>query len=242
MANEELVVSSDQRVIAATAEELGAEMSGQAPTLPPDIQAKAKQWLNSYKKKLVAQTENYLQKQAEGVAPQAGEPVVGGYLHWDMLSISPIQFAGVPPYLPNRIIASGEAALLVAVLFVNPAIGPGGLSATTILGGRQFRVRFEQINLTDVTDGPDFTFTGTFPALAPTLSIFSVITIAPNPGPNPRLVEMNVTADIVNLAQPFAAFATHHINIDSEPGFLGIPPVAPQLLHDIPMRYLIYPK
>ena len=243
MATEDLVVNANHGVTAVTAEELGAEVTGQMPALPPDVQAKAKQWVNGYKAKLVAQTNEYLAKAAAGVATQAGEIVVSGYLHWDIVTISPIQFTGFPPFQPSRIIGSNEAALLLAVLFINPAIGPGGLSATTILGGRNFRVRFEQVNLTDVTDGPDFTFVGAFPPLAPALSLFPVVIVAPNPGANPRLVELNVTADITNLAQPFAAFATHHINIDAEPGFLGIPAVgAPRLVHEIPLRYLIYPN
>ena len=79
-------------------------------------------------------------------------------------------------------------------------------------------------------------------ATAPSLTFFSIFIIAPDPGQNPRLVELNATADIVDIAQPFAAFATNHLDIDSDPGFLNVPPQPPQFQHDIPLRYLIYRK
>jgi hypothetical protein len=134
-------------------------------------------------------------------------------------------------------------ALVLAVLFINPASNIfNPISATTILGGRDFRVRFEQVDLTNVSNGPDFTFVGTFPATAPVITFFPFFFVAPNPGANPQLIETNVTADITNLAQPFAAFATNHLDLDEDPGFLGIPPVPPQLQYDIPLRYLVYSK
>ena len=129
------------------------------------------------------------------------------------------------------------------MLFINPATNIfNPISATTILGGRNFRVRFEQVNLTTVTDGPDFTFTGTFPSPAPSLTFFPVFIVAPDPGQNSHLIEQNVTADITDIAQPFAAFATNHLDVDSDPGFLNVPPQPPQFQHDIPLRYLIYRK
>jgi hypothetical protein len=243
MASDELVVSGGQGITVVTAAELGAEMTGEAVAVPPGIQGKAKQWLDRYKVKLAAQTEKNLARLSEEVAPQAGEIHHAGYLYWDVVTISPIQFGALPPYQPSRIIASGEVALLLAVMFINPGTDFNNpISATTILGGRRFRVRFEHVNLTDVTNGPDITFTGVFPAPAPSLVLFPAFILAPNPGQNPRLVELNVTADIVDMAQPFAAFATHHLDIDTEPGFLGIPEVGPELQHDFPLRYLIYPK
>ena len=247
MTTSELVVPVNKGVSAMTAEELGVQTTGMQVEVPSDVQDKANMWIEAYKARLGGQVEAYLARQSatNGAAPQpqAGEPVHVGYPYGDLLSISPSQFIGLPPYLPNRIIASGEVGLLLSVLFINPATNVNNpISATTILGGRGFRIRFEQINLTDVTNGPDFTFVGTFPSPAPVISIFPVFFVAPNPGANPRLMEVNVTADITDLAQPFAAFATHHLDIDSEPGFLNVPPVGPELQHDIPLRYLIYAK
>jgi hypothetical protein len=232
------------RVSALTAEELDAKMDGPKVDVAAEIEESARLWIDDYRAKLTAQTEQYLAELArlQAVAP-IGEPVHLGYVYWDLLTISPIQFIALPPYQPSKIIASNEVALFLAVLFINPATNIfNPISATTILGGRGFRVRFEQVNLTDVTDGPDFTFTGTFPSPAPSLSFFPVFIVAPDPGQNPRLIEQNVTADITDLAQPFAAFATNHQDIDSEPGFLNVPPQPAQLQHDIPLRYLVYSK
>jgi hypothetical protein len=149
----------------------------------------------------------------------------------------------LPPYQPSKIIASGEVSLFLAVLFINPTTNANNpLPGTTVLGNRGFRIRFEQIDLTNVTAGPAFTFVGTFPATAPVLSLFPVLFVAPDPGVNPRLVEQNVTADITDMAQPFAAFATNVVDVDEDPGFLGIPPVGPRLEHDVPLRPLIYRK
>jgi hypothetical protein len=232
------------RVAAALADDLDARMEGPKVDVPAETEEAARAWIDDYRAKLSAQTENYLDKLARLQAtPTAGEPEHLGYVYWDLLTISPIQFVALPPYQPSKIIASNEVALFLAVLFINPATNIfNPISATTILGGRGFRVRFEQVNLTDVTNGPDFTFVGTFPSPAPSLTFFPVFIVAPDPGPNPRLIEQNVTADITDIAQPFAAFATNHQDVDSEPGFLGVPPQPPQLQHDIPLRYLVYSK
>ena len=238
------------RVLTALADELDVRMDGAKVDVPAETEEAARAWIDDYRAKLTAQTENYLDRQADYFAELAGrqvetigEPTHVGYVYWDLVTISPIQFISLPPYQPSKIIASNELALLQAVLFINPATNIfNPISATTILGGRDFRVRFEQVNLTDVTNGPDFTFVGTFPATAPSLTFFSIFIIAPDPGQNSRLVELNATADIVDIAQPFAAFATNHLDIDSDPGFLNVPPQAPQFQHDIPLRYLIYSK
>ena len=54
--------------------------------------------------------------------------------------------------------------------------------------------------------------------------VFSLAT--PNPGPDPALIEANVTVDIVDPAQPYAAFATNFLDVDNDPGFLGVPATA----------------
>jgi hypothetical protein len=238
------------RVLTALAEELDVRMEGSKVDVPPETEEAARAWIDDYRAKLTRRTESYLDRQADYFAELAsrqvatiGEPTHVGYVYWDLISISPIQFVALPPYEPSKIIASNELALFQAVLFINPATNIfNPISATTILGGRDFRVRFEQVNLTDVTNGPDFTFIGTFPSPAPALTFFSQFIIAPDPGQNSRLVEQNVTADITDIAQPFAAFATNQFDVDSDPGFLNIPPQPPQFQHEIPLRYLIYSK
>ena len=238
------------RVLTALAEELDVRMEGSKVDVPAETEEAARAWIDDYRAKLTGQTENYLDRQADYFAELAsrqvatiGEPTHLGYVYWDLITISPIQFVNLPPYQPSKIIASNELALFQAVLFINPATNIfNPISATTILGGRDFRVRFEQVNLTDVTNGPDFTFIGTFPSPAPALTFFSQFIIAPDPGQDSRLVEQNVTADITDIAQQFAAYETNHVDVDSDPGFLNVPPQPPQFQHDIPLRYLIYSK
>ena len=40
--------------------------------------------------------------------------------------------------------------------------------------------------------------------------------------------------------QPYAAFATNFLDIDNDPGFLGVPASAAGFRHELPNRYLIY--
>lgn len=247
-AQEEVVVKAPRGLVGATAEELGAEKSGMQVDVPADILENVQTYMDNYKAFLLERTEAQMEQLAArrqfAAGPEIGGITVGTYPYMDLFVISPIEIFGPPfSWRPNKVVGSGELAVILVVMFVNPAVAPGPAPPAVIqLGGRGFRVRIEQINLTDVTNGPDVTFVGTFPPVAPTISIFPFFFIAPNPGPNPRLMECNAVADITDVAQPHAAFATHHLDIDAEPPFLGIPGVPPELQHDIPLRYLIFPK
>lgn len=245
----EVVVSKGARqtVYAALAADLDVE-STPGPQVSRDIQDKAQGFIDDYIASLVERTEARVQaltarrpRPKDGAMPLAGEPTVGNFPYWDLFTVGPVQFIGPPPWRPSKIIASGELALVLAVLFINPLNAPGPAPAPTIqLGARGFRIRFEGIDLTNVADGPDFTDVGVFPPVAPAISVFPHFFIAPDPGVNPMLVELNCTADITVPGQPFAAFSTNHLDIDSEPPFLIVPGTPPQLQHDIPMRYLVY--
>jgi hypothetical protein len=217
---------------------------------PAHLQGKALSFMNDYKAYLEERTELYAQRMAaadtkrrRGLSPEVGEPTVGNYVAWDLLTIGPVQFIGLPPYRPHKIVASNEFAFIFVVLFVNPAVSVSegfAIPATEQLGGRTFRIRGEQLNLTNVSNGPDFTIVGTFSSPAPVVSIFTFVIPPTDPGVNPRLMEVNVTADIMNAAQHYAAFSTNLLDIDEEPGFLGVPTVPAQLQHDVPLRYMIY--
>jgi hypothetical protein len=234
-------------VSSMTAAKLG--MEPEVEVLP-----EAQAWMERQDARLKRRVEEYVARldttrngqatEAEAAVAEAGEVTVGPYVGLDVLAYSPIQSIGTPPYAPHKIIRGGEQAVIWALVFVNPAADiPNGFAvpATVQLSGRGFRVRFDQIDLTNVSNGPDFTFTGTFPSPAPALTWIPFPFTAPDPGLNPRLMEANIAVDITDMAQPWAAFATWHFDIESDPGFLGfIPSVPPQLQHDIPMRYLIY--
>lgn len=246
----------DLRAIEEAAAEEAAEVSkGVTSTTAADLEmepkvevpAEAQAWMEKQDARLRHRLERYVDTldaaRTEAGALEAGAVTVGTYVGLDVLAYSPIQGIGPPPYEPHKIIAGGEWAVIWALIFVNPAVSiPNGFAipAAVQLGGRGFRVRCEQVNLTDVTSGPDFTFVGTFPSTAPSLTWVPFYFVAPDPGADPRLMEANITVDITAPGQPWAAFATWHFDVDSDPGFLWLPPTPAGLQHDIPMRYLIY--
>jgi hypothetical protein len=230
-------------VSSMTAAELGMEPEVE---VPPEAQA----WMQKHDVRMRRRLERYVDaldaaRTEEAGALEAGAVSVGSYVGMDILAYSPIQAITLPPYEPHKIIRGGEEAVIWALLFVNPAVSiPSGFAVppTVQLGGRGFRVRCEQINLTNVSNGPDFTRIGTFPSPAPAFTWIPFVFTAPNPGADPFLMEANITVDVTDLAQPWAAFATWHYDIESDPGIpsFGVPFTPAQLQHDIPMRYLVY--
>jgi len=228
-----------------TSEEVGyqEDVVVKAPEaeVPEEILAKAEPVVDNYLAFLMERTEAYKFRMAEA-EPEAGEPTLqGGYQYWNCLTRGPYQFFWDPPYRPSKIIAAGEWALMVGVVWINPANGPGGsLPGTTVLGDRSYRVRFETINLSDVSNGPDRLFRGRFASPAPVVIPFRWWFRPRDPGPDPNLYEVNLTADITQLGQPFAAFSTWHFDPDREPPFLGLPPVGPHWQHETPARFLVY--
>jgi hypothetical protein len=235
---------TSSRVTSVTAEQLGMEPAVEVP-------AGAEAWRKAAERRLVARVEAYVadmdarHRKAKGNGQaELGAPTVGTYVALDVLSFSPLQQITFPPYEPSRIIAGGEDAVIWALVFINPAVDVlqgFAIPATVQLGGRRLRVRLEQVNLSTVSDGPDQTFTAVLPAPAPSLIWVPFRFTADDPGRNPALFEANVTVDIVDPVQPYAAFATHHVSLDADPGFLYIPPQpGGQLLHNIPLRYLVF--
>jgi hypothetical protein len=108
------------------------------------------------------------------------------------------------------------------------------------LGGRRWRVSLDLMNLTDLTHT-----TGADRDLRPRRAIAlrrHLHAAYPNPGPDADVYEANVTLDIVDPGQPYAAFATNFFDADSDPGFLFVPPTPPGWRHDLPNRYLVYSK
>lgn len=241
---QERVIRVDRGVTSTTAAGLGLEPEAEVPD-------EAQAWMERQNARLTRRVEEYMDRLeatqngrvVEEAGAEAGEVTVGTYVGLDVLAYSPIQSVFPPPYEPHKVIRGGEQAVIWALMFINPAVDVSqgfAIPATVQLGGRSFRVRCEHIDLTNVANGPDFTFTGTLGSPAPSLTWFPFVFTAPDPGVNPRLMEANITVDITDMAQPWAAFATWHFDIESDPGFLGVPSVPPQLQHDIPMRYLVY--
>jgi hypothetical protein len=204
---------------------------------------RATKWANDYAARLTEGTERKLAELAghsNGVQPRIGEPTNGPYVAFDVIATSPIQFGGPPPYKPSKVIAAGESAFIIALMFVNPTVGPGFIVPASVqLGLRSWRMTLDQGNLTTGGVLPQIVATGTFGPAAATFTpvVFSLAT--PNPGSDPWLIEANVTVDIVDPGQPYAAFATTFLDVDNDPGFVGVP-VGPGFRHELPNRYLIY--
>lgn len=220
--------------------------------VPETILKKAQNWMDWYYSFLTERTHAYVLRmaaeaekvQAGGVKPESGGPVTHlGYQYWNVLSAGPIQFPSDPPWRPSKIIAAGEIALLLGVVWINPAADPGGgIPGTVALGARNYRVRFESINKTSVLDGPDATYSGTFPDTPATINFYAWFFSPPDPGVNPRWMQSMFTADVTTGAQPFAAFATWHFDPSSEPSFLLPPSVPAHWQFERPAEYLIYHK
>jgi len=176
------------------------------------------------------------------------------------LTVGPIQFFGDPPYRPSKIIAAGEDTLMLGVVWINPNNGPGGTwPGTVVLGGRPYRARFETVNLSDVTNGPDWQAPlDSFDSPADVLYVFEWWHKWADPGAWPNLYETTFTLDITEAGQPMAAFSTWHYDPDTEPGFLidvsslpdeyGIPDflsrwtIGPHYQFERPARFLVYRK
>jgi hypothetical protein len=235
--------AAPSRVTVATAQSLNL-----TPAL--EVPAAAEEWRKGYEQVLVTKVEEYLaamderrmKAKSKTVTPELGEPTVNNYVGLDVLVFSPIQAINLPPYEPNRIIASGEDAVIFALVFINPAVDVANgfaIPATVQLGGREIRITLQQLNLSTATAGPNQTIQGQLPATAPSLLFVAFPFTAPDPGVDPDLIEANVTVDIVDAAQPWAAFGTEHVSVDDDPLF-GVP--GGQLLSNIPMRYMTYRK
>lgn len=242
-----MVTKMKERTNGAEAAEAEIDSLESEVELTPEVEEKAAYFMDNYLGYLAERTEAYVNRMADrkanGAVAEIGEPITRlGYQYWNVLTIGPIQFLGDPPWRPNKIIAAGELTLILGVVWVNPAADPGGgVPGTVVLGGRSYRIRFETIDLTNVTNGPSATFTGVFPAV-PGIHLFPWFFRPRDPGLNPRLYQAHLTADITNVAQPFAAFGTWHLDLDREPGFLGLPTQNAGFEHDVPCQFLVYRK
>jgi hypothetical protein len=205
--------------------------------VPAELKEKAEPAIENYLAFLREQTQLYKQQAAEAqLKPEAAEPIVAGYQYWNVFTRGPYEFSGDAPYLPSRVIPVGRWALLVGVVWINPVI-----PAPWVFAGKRYQVRFETINLSRVTDGPDGVFNRAFPAVSDLDSINEIRWwFRPTAA---GLYETSLTVDLTMSGMPFAAYSTWHRDPE---GHLGIPgqtppPIpAPHWHHDVPARYLVY--
>jgi hypothetical protein len=220
--------------------------------VPAEIEEKAQQFIETYVDCLKDYTQAYKHRMAQAqvqakVKPEAAPFLAGGYQYLNCLTVGPTQFYGDPPYRPSKIIKAGEETRMYGVVWINPVNSPGGgWPGTVTLGGRTCRARFETVNLSDVTNGPDWMEIRTFDNPAHGIYVFEWRHTWPNPGPNPKLYETTFTLDIVEGGQPMAAFSTWHYDIDTEPGFLwspfmpAVPTTPAHYQFERPARFLVY--
>jgi hypothetical protein len=224
-----------------------------------DLEKVAKPVLDQVVENLTRQTEKYTQHQINQakkravndraeIAEPITDPFAGPYPYWNLLMVGPFQPGPVPggPYLPHKIIRAGESAFMIGVIWRNPAPVnwfPPGPSAAVLTAAFNFSVRFETMNLTTVTNGPDFGPFNFAPIGMNPITAFVVpISFPAPPDGRPDLYEINMVADVTGpvAGLPFAGFATWHVDPDHEPPFLLVPSAAPALQHDIPARLLVY--
>lgn len=265
---EELVISRGKGVPAPN----GAA-EAEAPVA--EVEAELQEIMASYQKTLGQATEVYKAQVAELEASalkaaKEASPLIAGpvsrffgisYPWWNLLVLGPFQrVAPLGPFSPSKIIRHGEPAYMIAALWRNPRPMPGGpnLSAAQIMAPFSYRIRGEMMNLSSVTDGPDFRpINGTF---GPGFTNIHTVRIPALPAPadgRPNLYEVNFTVDLLGPASglpPFAGYATWVYDPDVEPPFLlprvvlpdgrvitvRVPGTSGGLEHDTPARFLVY--
>jgi hypothetical protein len=171
------------------------------------------------------------------------------YNWWDMLMVGPFQGTlPLGPFPPSKVIdaASPIPAFFVCALWRNPfpinwaLFGP---SASMMMSPLNVQVRLESINLTSVTDGPDFVLPPLSPMGPGPINAFAVpITFPAPPQGQPHLYEINMTADITGPVPglPFAGYSTWLLDFEADLPFLFLPTGPAGLRHDVPARVLVY--
>lgn len=240
---------------------------------PTEIEKHAQVIGEAWKAKLLEQSKTYVRQLAmvtramrgngNGEATEAAEPISTffgiPYQWWNLLLAGPFQpIAPLGPFEPRNVIRHNEPAFMLAAFWRNPAPLPGGPnpSAAQIMAPYQCQLRLETINLSAVTNGPDFA-PPSFGFGAGNVNIVTVpISPLTFPAPAqavPALYEMNAVADIIGPGPglpPFAGFATTILDPDTEFPFLfpnipGIGPVVvpgigPHLYRDSGARFEVY--
>lgn len=212
--------------------------------------------VSNYKAKLQSASKLYEKQLAEvtarrQAATEAAEPDTSffgiTYPWWNLLMLGPFQAAAPGgPFQPSKIMIHGERAFMIAALWRNPVPLPGGPnpSAAQIMSPFNYRLRGEMINLSAVSDGPDFSVVNsTFGGGFINIHVMDVPNVPPPADGRPTLYEANFTVDILGVGTglpPFAGYSTWLLDPDNEPPFLLVPGQGPRLQHDIPARFLVY--
>ena len=241
-----------------------AAMAATSAYAATEIEKQAKAILAATETSLKARTDAYTRRAMQaasnsrkaGFAPEIAEPIVNVppmYPYWNLFLYGPFQPLGGPggPFLPHKAIRGGEPAFMLALTWRNPScinwLCPAP-SAATLMSAYQFRVRIETINLSSVTNGPDYQSPIQVfgPGFLNAFVFWVSGPLSPSPlpaGPQgaPFLYELNATTDIVGPVPglPFAGTATWVFDPDVDP-FPPMPTVPAGWQYDIPARLLVY--
>jgi hypothetical protein len=225
--------------------------ASEAPTPQEVGEQRAKESGEAFLAKLKERTEALLLERGNGanrgIAPRIGEPTVGPYVAFDVIMTSPWQFTGPPPYQPSKVIAAGESAYIFAYTWVNPTVDiPDGFAvpAAVQLNGRTWRLTLDLLNVTtgQTQSLPQTGLVQPGASVQPGVGFAYFLLPTPDPGSDPAVMEANVTLDIVDPGQPYAAFATNFFDYDADPGYVFVPPAVPGWRHEQPNRYIVYSK
>jgi hypothetical protein len=189
-----------------------------------------------------------------------------GYTWWNLLLAGPFQAPAIGgPYQASKVIRGGDPAFMLSVLRRNPDPIPGTvISASTLMSPLDYTLSLQTINLTSVSNGPDFgPITNTFAGgIFGFLNLHVIPLNFPTPPEGrPNLYEANMLVDISGPVpgMPFAGFNTWILDPDTEPaigsstdflvfsnslgGLVPIPSVPTGLgglQPDTPARFLVY--
>ena len=227
-----------------------------------EVEKHAQAILDAWVAQLKEQTRIFNRQVMAPKAPATGETAeIGFWSHgsppyswFDLYFSGPYQWAPGSAYLPNKVIRVDEPAFFLGTLWRNPA--PinyilGNPSAAEMTAALNFSIWFEGVNMTTVSDGPDFV--PYFPLPMPiggdsVIGFFAYIppNVFPKPPEGkPHLYEINLTADVtgpgpVAAGLPFSGFANWIYDPDLEPSFLYQPEQGPHWKYDIPARFLVH--
>jgi hypothetical protein len=222
----EVIRAPQEEVVIGAEEEIDPEVQSMMDALEAQVSEK----IEAYNKRLASL------EAATAVHP-------AGYQTWNCLLMGPFQNLGTPlnPNRPQKVIAGGRPAYMSAAVWVNQAPpSVGGFPASIILGGRDYNLRFETVDLTAVVRGPSRTYPKTFASPAVQLNWQTWEFTPPDPGPTPHIYEVNLTMDVTLSNQPFAGFATWHFDPDSELPFHIFPGQPAGWAFERPARFLVY--
>jgi hypothetical protein len=229
---------------------------GKFGELPEEVKSQVEALKNEWETMINDRTLKWAKKlqqltRAQQPGLEWGEPVTPPFFPWwDLLVAGPYQVSipVVGPFKPSKIIAAGETAFMLVGLWRNPAPIPmTGIAPATLMGGQDYTLNFELMNVSTVDNVMFPSITETFqPFPTQFFTVLPPIALTldnPSGQGHPDIYELNVTCDLTGPGNlPMAAFGSWVYDYDTEPAFLSQPGVPPGWYHERPIRFMVYTK